>query len=436
MTRIIMGKSIKIIAGLLSVIVIATVVVISTLDVNQYKTSIIEATEQATGRKLQIGGDLRLALSFVPTVVVEDVKFSNASWGSKPEMLSLNKLEVQVSLLPLITGNIQVDRIILLEPEVLLETNKKGLGNWIFASEKTEIVASEPEGEGINLVVNEVHLENAKIFYKDGVTGKETKLVIDRIVTESNSVDDPLSVIMKVAYNELPIEVKGTLGSLNKLPGNDSYPIDLTINVSAADITLKGQIAKTLDGQKVDIDIGFYADSLSDLSELAGSDLPEVGPVSFTGKVINNKGAYSIKTMKLALGNTDLSGEVTANISGKRPTITANLISNVIDLIELMGDEQQAKEDSKERLFSSKPLPLEGLKSVNANVTVNAKLIKTNKFLLEDANAVVIIKNGNLVINPLKGLLASGDLNGNISLKTRGKTAILAADIEIKGFEQ
>ena len=431
-----MGKSIKIIAGLFFVVVIAVVVVISTLDVNQYKGEIIEAAEQATGRQLQIGGDLQFALSFVPTVVVEDVKFSNASWGSKPEMLSLDKFEVQVSLLPLLTGNIQINRVILLEPEILLETNKKGLGNWVFASKKTEEVASDSEASTPSVVVNEVHLENAKIVYKDGVTGQETKLVIDKVVTESNSADDPLSVIMKVAYNELPIEVKGSLGSLNQLTGNDNYPIDLAINVSGADITLKGQIAKPMDGKGVDIDVSFNVDSLSDLSELAGSDLPELGPVSFTGKVTDGKGSYSIKTMKLALGNTDLSGDVTANISGKRPAISANLNSNLIDLIELAGDEQQAgKEEAKERLFSSEPLPLEGLKSVNANVTVNAKQIKTSSLVLEKTKVVVTLKDGNLAIKPLSTLLAGGSLNGNIGLNASGKTATLVTDISIKGLE-
>ena len=308
-----MTKIIKIITGLVVISVVGIVVVISTMDVNQYKGEIIEAAEKATGRKLQIGGDLQFALSFVPTLVVEDVKFSNASWGSKPDMLTLDKFEVQVSLLSLLSGNIQVNRVILLEPEILLETNKKGLGNWVFAANKTEEVDSSSDSSTPSIVVNEVHLENANILYKDGVTGQETTLVIEKVVTESNSVNDPLSVMMKLAYNELPIELKGSLGSLNQLTGNDNYPIDLTLNVSGAKIGLNGQIAKPMDGKGLDIDVSFNVASLSDLSELAGSDLPELGPVSFTGKVVDGKGAYSIKTMKLMLGNTDISGDVTAN---------------------------------------------------------------------------------------------------------------------------
>ncbi|MBL4638422.1 MAG: AsmA family protein, partial [Proteobacteria bacterium] len=434
-----MGKVIKIVAGLFVVVMIAAVAVISTVDINQYKPELIEVVEEATGRKLQIGGDLAFALSLVPTVVVEDVQFSNASWGSKPEMLKLSKFEVEVALLPLLSGNIQVNRVILLAPEILLETNKKGMGNWVFSAKKTEKKTSPSESDASssvpNIVVNEVHIENAIITYKDGVTGQETHIVIDEITAESDSVDDPLSLIMKVAYNEIPIEVKGTLGSLNQLTANDNYPLELVINISDALIELKGQIAKPMDGRGLDLAINFNLDSLSNLSKLAGSELPKFGPISLTAKLSDGVGAYSLKSLALQAGNTDLSGDITVAILGKRPAITANLNSTLIDLAELVGDESQAEAEKKDRLFSSEPLALAALKLVNANVTINVKQIKTSSMVLADTNVAVALKDGNLSIKPLKTLVAGGQLTGNINLNASGKTAVLTTNIVITGLE-
>ena len=82
-----MGKVIKILAGLFIVAIIGIAIVISTFDVNKYKGEITQAVVDATGRKLVIGGDIGFKISLIPTVVIEDVKFANASWGSKPEML-------------------------------------------------------------------------------------------------------------------------------------------------------------------------------------------------------------------------------------------------------------------------------------------------------------------------------------------------------------
>ncbi|RKZ93815.1 MAG: hypothetical protein DRQ40_07150 [Gammaproteobacteria bacterium] len=434
-----MSKVIKITIGIFVVAVIGIVAAISTLDVNQYKGELIEAVEQVTGRELQIGSNLQFALSFIPTVVIEDVKFSNTSWGSKPEMLSLNKFEIEVALLPLLSGNIQINRVILLEPDILFETNKKGLGNWIFASKEVEeTVSPAPESDASlpAIVIKEVRIENAKVHYKDGVTGQETKLTIENIELKSDDDNDPLSLIMKVVYNEIPVEINGTIGRLKKLTTNDNYPLDLMINVGDADIGLKGMVAQPMDATGLDIDLSFSVDSLSKLSKLTGNDLPKLGPVNFTGKITDSKQAYSINTIKLLLGKTDLSGDLTINISSNLPAITANLNSNVIDLIELGGGEDKTtKKDSKNRLFSSDPLPLASLKSVNANVTINAKQIKTSSLVLDKTKIVVALKNGNLSIRPLSTLLAGGSLNGNISLDTSGKTAILVTDIAIKKLE-
>jgi len=434
-----MSKVIKILAGLFVVVIIGIVIVISTIDVNQYKGEISRVAEEATGRKLVIGGDIGFKLSLIPTVVIEDVKFSNASWGSKPDMLSLDKFEVQVSLMPLLSGNIQVNRVILLEPVILLETDKKGVGNWVLADKKSEEKpASTDESDAAlpAIVVNEVHIENARITYKDGVSGKDTNVIIEKIITESDSFNDPLSLLIKIAYNEIPIEMEGTLGSLNQLTANDKYPVDLAIAVSDAKVSLHGEVAKPMEGKGLAMVIKFDVESLAKLSKLAGNELPALGPISFAGKLAAGDGSYSVKGMKLQAGKTDLSGDLMVELAGKRPALTANLSSNMIDLIELSGGEAVAeKEVKKERVFSPDPLPLEGLKSANANVTINAKKIKTSSLVLDKTKIVLSLQNGNLSIKPLSTLLAGGSLNGNIGLNTSDKTAALVTNINIKGLE-
>jgi uncharacterized protein involved in outer membrane biogenesis len=341
-----MGKVIKILAGLFVVAIIGIVLVISTLDVNQYKGEITQIVEDTTGRKLLIDGDIGFKISLIPTVVIEDVKFANASWGSKPDMLTLGKFEVQVSLMPLLSGNIQVNRVILLAPEILLETDKKGKGNWVLDIEQAEEKAA-PSSESSTplpaIIISEVHIENASITYKDGVTGKETRVVIENVVLESDSFNDPLSLLAKIAYQEIPVKIEGTLGSVNQLMANENYPVDLEIDASDARISLHGQVAKPMEAKGLDLELGFNIESLSKLSKLAETELPALGPISLTGKLSDGKDSYSIKSMKLQAGKTDLSGDLTANLAGKRPALAAKLSSNSIDLIELSGDEADTK---------------------------------------------------------------------------------------------
>ena len=505
-----MAKVIKILAGLFIVVIIGVAIAVSTFDVNQYKPELTQLVEEATGRKLQIGGDIGFKLSLVPTLVIKDIKFSNASWGSKPEMLSLDKFEVQVSLMPLLSGNIQVNRVILLAPEILLETNKKGIGNWIFESKKTEKETLSDSGSETTLpaiVINDVYIENARITYKDGVTGKETKVVIENIETKTDSFDDPLSLLVKIIYNEIPIKIEGSLGSVNQLMANEKYPIDLDINISDAKIGLHGQVAKPMEGKGLDLDIsldagslvsmgklagkelpdvgavkisshvseaeglytikGFKADlgkikigadgtigdptkvksfnlainlnleNLADLNKLFGGNLPSIGPVTLSTQIKDKKGAYQLSKLKAKVGNTDIAGDVTINLSGKRPALAATLNSRLIDLVQFTGDKKtEQKKVKKEKVFSSDPLPFESLKAVNANINISAEQIKTAGLTLEKVKLVLKLNNGKLKISPLNTNVAGGTFAMKMNLDaSSGKIGILDIQIDIKNFQ-
>lgn len=440
-----MSKVIKILAGLFVVIMILVVVIISTIDVNEYKTDLVQLVEEATGRKLVIDGEIGFAISLIPTVVIEDVKFANASWGSKPDMLSLDKFEVQVSLIPLLSGNIQVNRVILLAPEILLETDKQGAGNWIF---KTAVAdkksATDNQSESITtadsklpgIVINEVQIENARVTYKDGVTGKETKLVVDKLVTESNSFDEPFSLFANIIYDEIPVQIEGTMGALDQLVANDKYPLNIKISVSEASIELQGDIAKPLAGKGLELALSFNIASLSKLSKLAGNELPGIGPVSLNGTLSDGDNSYSLKSVKMQAGKTDLSGDLTVNLSGKRPALSAILNADMIDLFELSGgDAKPAKKTKNARVFSSDPLPLESMQSLNAEITITAKQIQTSSLVLKDTKTGLTLKNGNLIIKPLTALVAGGRMQGFFGLDASGKAAVLDTDISIKGLE-
>src|SRR5271154_387882 len=119
----------------LFVALIATgVAILMAIDFNQYKGQIADAGKAATGRELTIAGNFKLGLSLTPSVSVDDVSFANAPGGSRPNMLTLKHLAVQMELLPLLSRQIKVDSLVLNSADILLETDAKGQGNWVFGT--------------------------------------------------------------------------------------------------------------------------------------------------------------------------------------------------------------------------------------------------------------------------------------------------------------
>jgi uncharacterized protein involved in outer membrane biogenesis len=141
-------KWIKWALGIFVVLIIALVItvyaVLSSYDFNSLKPKIARAVKDATGRELSLAGDIDLDIGLFPSLVFDDVRFQNAPWGSRPNMAKISRFEVQVALLPLITGKIEVNRLILIEPDILIETDKAGKSNVEFENTK-KVLPMEPE---------------------------------------------------------------------------------------------------------------------------------------------------------------------------------------------------------------------------------------------------------------------------------------------------
>ena len=125
----------------LLVVVVGAYIYLLTIDVEDYHPEIAEAVADATGRELTLGGPLDLAISLTPVVVAENVSFANADWGSRPQMATIERIEVQIALLPLISSEVEVLKLVVSGADILLETDAEGRANWEFE----EKAAASPE---------------------------------------------------------------------------------------------------------------------------------------------------------------------------------------------------------------------------------------------------------------------------------------------------
>ena len=138
--------------------------ILKSLDLDDYKDVLAEQVKQATGRDVTVGGNIELEVSFTPRLAVSDVTFSNAEWGTRPEMIRVERLEAVVDLIPLLSSEVRVNRFVLLGADVLLETDAEGNPNWAFPSasggDTTETTSG---GTEYQISVDEVSVERALI---------------------------------------------------------------------------------------------------------------------------------------------------------------------------------------------------------------------------------------------------------------------------------
>src|SRR5690606_34579874 len=137
--------------------VAAAVVVVLTIDLNGYKPEIEAELERATGRDVTIGGDIQFTLLPSLAIAVDNVAIAGAPGASGDPLLRLPRLEAVVALLPLIGGSVEVERVRLVEPVIVLERGSDGTGSWGLAPE------ASGDGEAMAVSVGRFELHNGVV---------------------------------------------------------------------------------------------------------------------------------------------------------------------------------------------------------------------------------------------------------------------------------
>jgi len=283
-----MGHIIKFIVSIVFVSFIAAFYALLNIDLNDYKQQIETAAADATGRQLSLEGDVSIAWSLIPTLTVKQARFANAKWGTAPDMVSFGEFEVRLALYPLIKRKVEVTKVMLNKPQILIETNAKGVGNWVFEQQakpaETEIESASPIQ---SVIVNELDIEQAQIHYIDGVTGEKKQFEIDTLTIDVANAVDPIDLLLKAVIDEIPLSAEGQLGGLDALIGNTKTVLDMALLVDGVAITLNGAIARPHEGKGVSLDLNLNADDAA-LSRLSGNELPAFGDLVLSGRVAND----------------------------------------------------------------------------------------------------------------------------------------------------
>jgi hypothetical protein len=443
-------RTVLIAVVVLVVAVAATgVAIIMSTDFNQYRPLVAEQVKAATGRELNLAGDLDVAVSLVPTVVVNDVSFANADWGTRPEMVIVQRLEVEMELLPLLSGDIRVKRVVLVGADILLETDPSGTPNWTFATAETmqATPAVPPEGgPGLKLpTVHSVAIENARLTYRDGVSGTSQTIALTSLSATATDASSPMQIALEGALNDNPIKLAGSVGAVQGLLDDQPFPIDLTGEGGGATFSVKGEIAKPKSAQGLALALSVQGNSLADLTALTGAPMPPLGPYSLSGQLTDVDGGYEIATLQARMGESDIAGSAGVAMGGARPKITAALTSAKLDLKDFGVAPEPAVEDTQApsgsaggsdgRVFPADPLPFDGLKAVDAVVKFTGQQVIKAPITFENVVVDLALDNGKLTLTQLDTGVTGGTVAVSAVVDASQATPLVSAKVTARQVE-
>jgi uncharacterized protein involved in outer membrane biogenesis len=425
--------------------IIAVLAILSSIDFNKLKPLLAQVVKQETGRDLEIRGAIDFKFGLRPSLIMDDVSFQNAPGASRPEMVKIKRLEAKIPVIPLLNKEIRITRLVLLEPDVLVETDKSG--KWNFEFEKPETSPQKdtaPQGFTLpRMSFQEVRVEKGKVSYRDGGTRTLCCLWIDRFTAQSEGIESPVIVAFNGSYNGKPLELHGTIGSLLLLqePGK-GYPVDLALKALGSEFKVQGTIQDILNLKGLDLKTTAEVQSTSEIAKLIGESLPkELGPLRASAMISDAEDqTYKLSDVRISTKAGDAEGDLALYLGAGRSKLSGSLASQNLNLNPFLNNEKtkQATTDKtarKNRVFSNDPLPLNNLKSMDLKIKVDAKQVQLPHLSLENLSTEITLDDGRLALKQIKLKVGGGDAEGQVEMHAQRRVATAKAVFKVNQME-
>jgi uncharacterized protein involved in outer membrane biogenesis len=280
--------------GLIALLVIALTVAVLVIDADTYRPSIQRKASAALGRQITID-HLAIGRSLFPTITVTGLRIANPAWASRPDLVSVSSASVQLGLLALIRGEIEVGDIQASGVDLLLERNANGVGNWIFAPQRTSASTREtPHLPGFD----DVAIRDTRIGWRND-DGTVTEVRIKR-ADAMLPANQPLQVEAEVVYREVPLDAKLT-ASTSLGDALADQPILASFALRALDTRANIELAlpKLFDFSNVSFNFAANGQQLDKWSALVGQPLPALGPYRVSGRAAFASGSVRLDNLRM-----------------------------------------------------------------------------------------------------------------------------------------
>lgn len=430
---------------ILGIVVVLVVLAIGALFLIPSERIARIATDQftaQTGRDLAIAGAVRPTLWPQLGVRIEGVTLANADWSEQGAMLSAERLAVGVNLMALMGGAVEVERLELIGPQILLERAADGRANWEFgaaaapgdsaAQTSNEVGESNSDaGSGLpSISLGLAEIRDGSLTYVDHGANIVQRITALDLEARLPSMDARAVLNGSALYNGAALEFDAAIETPAQLLSGALGQIEATLRAGGTEVSVAGRggISPLGFAGTLAVDSGERAQLFQSLGQ-AAPDLPRgLGRERITlnaDLTLASEGSVHLRQTVLGLDGNRITGDIDAFIDGPRPRVVANLAAQGLDLVGLSQQGRVADGEADAAAapaagWSRDPIDVSALRSVDVDVTVTTGVIELGDARLERISARARLDDGRMVVtlNPVQ--LYGGQITGEVIVNGRG----------------
>lgn len=206
------------IAGLLALAGGAVLVLPGLIDWSAYRGEIAALLERATGRRVEIGGEIRLALLPTPTLSAGTLALFERD-SNRPALAEIDRADLRVRLRPLLAGTVQVERLALAGAH--MRVLRLADGTWVLP---VDPVAQDAAG----IAVERLDLRDSTVEIEDRVAGRD--LLLEQVEAGLEGGAGDLTLEAGARADGQALRLEATLGPAS--PGRSLRPLRLALTAT------------------------------------------------------------------------------------------------------------------------------------------------------------------------------------------------------------
>lgn len=413
--------------------VAAIFIVPSFIDWNRYKPEISARAQEAIGRDLIIEGDISLSVLPRPTLHVEKVRVANLPEAHYDHLASLESLNVEVALLPLLSGRIAIEDMTLVSPTIWIESLPNGKLNIPSPRETSSQAGQQatlPEGEAAsaNVQFDTVRIENGTLHYYSHASGEEQSISQLNTSLSARTLAGPYHAEGSAVLDAYPLSFR-----LDTDLQRNREVIPLRIRLALADnlaeVRFNGNVLLTEATQTGPSIAGELAFSSSNLASLGNrlaqqSPLPQAlaTPFSIEGKIEGSASKGRIYDVAARLADASAQASASWEKPGDTLQLQTDLNVTALDLDRILAsakaEENAETPPATESSASPNKATFSFPKNIDATLQLGVGTLVYNGGTISDAKLVTTLKEGVLRLSQVSATLpGSTSLSGSGALQ-------------------
>lgn len=419
---------------------VSAIVLVATIDLRplleQYATKTLD-------RRLAIG-TLRIGWGNPLSVEISDLRLANAPWGSDPEMVRIQSLSARIDLRSLFSGVLRFQKLNVVKPEIILERDAGGIGNWRFngaASASPAHFAIIPKNRTRFPTLIDFQLHDGSVTYRTS-SGAVLRCDLHDLTIRSAGEDQPVSLALDGAYNGTPVRLSAETQSFSVLRnGSAPFGVDVSASTPTAKVDFKGTMMEPLDFDGVQGPMQIDARQLGDLLNMVGADVHADFPLLLAGAFTRTGDHWQLSDAKGKLANNAFEGALTLTEAGRgKPddiAIAANFVH--LDLNPILASDAKEK-TAKGRTaggndYGALSLRVETKRGTNFDAQIKAKEIEYRTMHLADFGAHGRLASGEVTVSQLTFAFAGGTVDASGSAHSAAPGSHVVANAAVSGAD-